>query len=331
MADHFEITAGSGTKIHTDEGGVSGGHMQTVKLAVSADGVETFIPATVANGLLVDVSRVAGNVTVIQGTATNLKVDASDNAVPVTDDGGSLTVDAPVATPAFVRLSDGSNPIATLPVSLPGGVVVNSGAITVSGTATVTQGAAGGADWPVVESVSLPGIKTAVELIDNMIATAAAASPANGAMLAGDESGTARLVKVDAGGRLVITPVAASGSAYADANPLPVRNVAADKTPISKEVALTASLSDQTLWTPAGGNKFLVETMILTISTSGALEVFDNTDAAGNYLYKGTPPVGVFVITFPNGKVSQAADNLLRWTTGANIVGDLVVHGYEIT
>jgi hypothetical protein len=39
-------------------------------------------------------------------------------SVPVTDNSGSLTVDAPVATPVFVRLSDGSNAIATLPVSL---------------------------------------------------------------------------------------------------------------------------------------------------------------------------------------------------------------------
>ena len=37
---------------------------------------------------------------------------------PVTDNSGSLTVDAPVGTPVFVRLSDGSAAIATLPVSL---------------------------------------------------------------------------------------------------------------------------------------------------------------------------------------------------------------------
>lgn len=47
-----------------------------------------------------------------------VKVDASSVAVPVTDNAGSLTVDAPVATPVFVRLSDGAAAIATLPVSL---------------------------------------------------------------------------------------------------------------------------------------------------------------------------------------------------------------------
>lgn len=38
--------------------------------------------------------------------------------VAVTDNAGSLTVDAPVGTPAFVRLSDGAAAITTLPVSL---------------------------------------------------------------------------------------------------------------------------------------------------------------------------------------------------------------------
>jgi hypothetical protein len=38
--------------------------------------------------------------------------------VPVSDNAGSLTVDAPVGTPAFVRLSDGAAAITTLPVSL---------------------------------------------------------------------------------------------------------------------------------------------------------------------------------------------------------------------
>ena len=55
-------------------------------------------------------------------TASNaLKVDASGVAVPITDNSGSLTVDAPVGTPVFVRLSDGSSAISTLPVSIASG------------------------------------------------------------------------------------------------------------------------------------------------------------------------------------------------------------------
>lgn len=51
----------------------------------------------------------------VSGTVT---ANAGTGPFPVSDNAGSLTVDAPVATPVFVRLSDGSAAIATLPVSL---------------------------------------------------------------------------------------------------------------------------------------------------------------------------------------------------------------------
>ena len=67
---------------------------------------------------------VTGDVTVIQGTGTNLHtvldsgtLGTITNVVHVDDNAGSLTVDAPVGTPVFVRLSDGSAAIPTLPVS----------------------------------------------------------------------------------------------------------------------------------------------------------------------------------------------------------------------
>lgn len=65
-------------------------------------------------------------------------------AVAVTDNNGSLTVDAPVGTPLFVRLSDGAAAISTLPVSLasvPSHPVTNAGTFAVqaaqNGTWTV--------------------------------------------------------------------------------------------------------------------------------------------------------------------------------------------------
>ena len=62
------------------------------------------------------------------------------SAVAVTDNSGSLTVDAPVGTPVYVRLSDGTAAITTLPVSLasvPSHAVTNAGtfAVQVDGTA----------------------------------------------------------------------------------------------------------------------------------------------------------------------------------------------------
>lgn len=75
--------------------------------------------------------------------ADTVTVDASGTAVPVTDNSGSLTVDAPVGTPAFVRLSDGSAAITTLPVSV---ASVPSHAVTNAGTFAVQAAEADGAN-----------------------------------------------------------------------------------------------------------------------------------------------------------------------------------------
>ena len=70
----------------------------------------------------------AGGVLTIQGVTSMTPVQIGDNSA-------SLTVDAPVGTPVFVRLSDGASAITTLPVSL---ASVPSHAVTNAGT-FVTQ------------------------------------------------------------------------------------------------------------------------------------------------------------------------------------------------
>ena len=72
--------------------------------------------------------------------------------VGINDSGNSLTVDAPVGTPVFVRLSDGTDPIATLPVSL---AAVPSHAVTNAGTFAVQESGAA---------------LTALQLIDDPVA-----------------------------------------------------------------------------------------------------------------------------------------------------------------
>jgi hypothetical protein len=74
----------------TDNGG---------SLTVDDGGGSLTVDGTVA------VSSVSGNVTVVQSTATNLKVDASGVAVPITDNGGSLTVDGSVAITGSVTVT----------------------------------------------------------------------------------------------------------------------------------------------------------------------------------------------------------------------------------
>lgn len=133
-----------------------------------------------------------GNTPIASGggvEATALRVTlASDSTglVSVDDNGGSLTVDAPVGTPAFVRLSDGSAAITTLPVSL---ASVPSHAVTNAGT-FVTQ-----------ENGSA---LTALQLLDNVVKTDDAAfTPAtDGVSMSGyfaDETSTDSVDEGDAG------------------------------------------------------------------------------------------------------------------------------------
>jgi hypothetical protein len=93
----------------------------------------------------------AGNLQVDIVSSATLTVTGAGGTFPVTDSGGSLTIDAPVGTPAFVRLSDGTNAIATLPVSL---ASVPSHAVTNAGTFVVQENG---------------GALTALQLIDNLV------------------------------------------------------------------------------------------------------------------------------------------------------------------
>jgi hypothetical protein len=62
---------------------------------------------------------VSGTVTAIAQPGVDIgDVTINNASIPVTDNAGSLTIDAPVGTPVFVRLSDGASAITTLPVSL---------------------------------------------------------------------------------------------------------------------------------------------------------------------------------------------------------------------
>lgn len=84
-------------------------------------------------------------------------VTIANASLPVTDNAGSLTVDAPVGTPVFVRLSDGTSAITTLPVSL---ASVPSHAVTNAGTfaTQVTSIAAGDNNIGNVDVVTLPAL-----------------------------------------------------------------------------------------------------------------------------------------------------------------------------
>lgn len=128
MADNVELNAGTGGAIlATDD--VGGVHYQINKLAYGALDSATLV--STSNPL--PISDAGGSLT-IDGTV------AVSGTVAVTDNASSLTIDAPVGTPAFVRLSDGSAAITTLAVSL---ATVPSHAVTNAGTFAVQAAQSG--------------------------------------------------------------------------------------------------------------------------------------------------------------------------------------------
>lgn len=139
------VTDGDVTPFLTDSNG---------RLSVSVNGTVTVASHAVTNAGTFAVQAAqsgtwnVGTVTSITNTVT---VTGTGGTFPVTDSGGSLTVDAPVGTPVFVRLSDGSAAISTLPVSL---ASVPSHAVTNAGTFAVQ-----------VDGIAL----TSLQLIDDAV------------------------------------------------------------------------------------------------------------------------------------------------------------------
>lgn len=150
MADNVSITAGSGTTIAADD--IGGVLHQRVKLSQGADGAATDVSSaaplqvtlanTGANATPVVVDLGVNNDVTVTGTVAVTQSGTWDE-VGINDSGNSITVDAPVGTPAFVRLSDGAAAITTLPVSLasvPAHDVTNAGTFAVQNTAATPAG-----------------------------------------------------------------------------------------------------------------------------------------------------------------------------------------------
>lgn len=95
--------------------------------------------------------------------AATVTVTGAGGTFPVTDSGGSLTIDAPVGTPAFVRLSDGSAAITTLPVSM---AAVPTGASTAA-----KQPALGTAGTASADVITVQGIASMTPLLSTLSGT----------------------------------------------------------------------------------------------------------------------------------------------------------------
>jgi hypothetical protein len=127
-----------------------------------------------------------------------------------------------------------------------------------------------------------------------------------------------------------------TGTAYGPTNPLQVQNAPSGKTggatqTIWKNAAtFSASQTDIALRTPGGGKIGFVEGIVITVQTSGVLKIYDNTNAAANMIYQGTPPAGACIPITPSRPIPlSAANNILRFSTGSGATGDIACWGYD--
>jgi hypothetical protein len=136
------VSQATGTNLHTV---VDSGQVTATQSGVWNIGSITTMPTT----------TVTGTVAATQSGTWNIGSITTMPSTPVTDSGGSLTVDAPVGTPAFVRLSNGTSAIDTLPVS---GTVAatQSGTWNIGSITTMPSTPVTGTFWQTTQPVSGP-------------------------------------------------------------------------------------------------------------------------------------------------------------------------------
>lgn len=142
---------------------------------LKVDGSGTALPVSAASLPLPSGAATAAKQPAL-GTAGTASADvisvqgiASMTPLQIADNSGSLTVDAPVGTPVFVRLSDGSSAIATLPVSLasvPSHAVTNAGTFAVQDSQKVADDAAFTVGTSKVQPAGFLADETATDSVD---------------------------------------------------------------------------------------------------------------------------------------------------------------------
>jgi hypothetical protein len=103
-----------------------------------------------------------------------------------------------------------------------------------------------------------------------------------------------------------------------------------NETFVVKTYDWTSAQTAQDVWTPAGGKKFVICDIVLTVSADCTVTLFDETDSTTLRILKGTfKDGGGVVMNYRKPYVSAAANNDLKITTSAT-GGFLTVSGYEV-
>lgn len=202
---------------------------------------------------------------------------SNQSALPITDNSGSITVDAPVGTPAYVRLSDGAAAITTLPVSLatvPSHAVTNAGTFVTQENGALLTSAQLLDDVVTAQATALGTTKTSLVGVSTTTAaptyTTGTINPLN--------SNTAGALRVDGSG--VTQPV--SGTFWQATQPV-------SGTVTANAGTGTMAVSNTVLSVVGGGTEATAQRVTIANDSTGVLSVDDNGGSLTIDAPVGTP------------------------------------------
>jgi hypothetical protein len=280
-----------------------GGEVDDVSTAALSEGIAGAARLTAQRALHANLRNASGNEI---GTASNpIRTDPTGStSQSVNDGGGSITVDASVAAPAFVRLSDGASAISTLPVSL---ASVPAHNITNAGTFVVQENGA-----------SL----TALQLIDNLPNTQGSTTSGQSGVLTlcststsapTNTNGQSNAFSCDTSGAIRVTGSSgttqyAEDSASADAQSLVgVGFIRRDTTP-----AMNAGTAGDWAWGSIDGNGRIYTQTVLYNSTGTELSLSADATHDSAAITTGPQVMGYASSTTPTAVTAGDASRL--WT-----------------
>jgi hypothetical protein len=260
--------------------------------------------------------------------AGRISVDASGVAVPITDNAGSLTVDAPVGTPVFVRLSDGAATLVgqkTMANSLPVTIASDQSALAISA-----------ASLPLPSGAATAANQTNVQIVDNAAFTDGTTTVGMAGFVFDETAGTALTENDAAAARvdskraqvLVLEDATTRGqrAVVTASNALKVDGSAATQ-PVSGTV--TANAGTGTFGTnlaQVGGNTVVTGGVNGTLGVGG---VFAHDAAAATALPVG---IGFFASAAAPTDVSADGDSVKAWALrNGSVVVNLASGGTLLT
>jgi hypothetical protein len=132
--------------------------------------------------------------------------------------------------------------------------------------------------------------------------------------------------------QVVVLDLGGAGAESLATTTIPVTDSVASQTIKTVKVAYTASQTAATVLTPTAGKKYVITDYTISSSAAGTIYLFDNTDSATTGL---TPTLSLAAnsgVTKSRRALftASAADNVLKYTSGSNAAGSILISYYEI-